>query len=846
MDYESIVKAVDKLAVYYDNERIFFNDFEKKLFEVFDKENSKSSLYIFPKDNIYFLIIYIVICGLKQYVTNIYGEGNNLLDEIKEGDILEYSKAKCRFEGFDDDKLKLRFQDLIYRLPKDQIYKVTIYKGTAKRLNKYPSNSNRGIKKTRNILSSILDIETGAFTKVIKSSTLIVVNKDTIFNVADKMKILFEGELLDIGNVFHMAYCSSEDKYYFFKGNSAKQEPLIKFTSKVYAARDLVKKNKKITEVIVLQDKLNSDDISDLYYISEKKNIKELSVILDPSELEKNIDNVIMKENFNVVNVDSDFLRNFSFRNNNLSNKRQYKIIDKYTNQKEKFITINDDYADNFRKSILHLCRNVINMFPDCNEIIEFVIKARTISKTLLSMVVPLKEYEKYYLEKEGKQGTLKYKIEELKEFISSEYCTQFTDEFNTKLKFIHELCMDFYDTEYKLNKKWRELETIVRLTQSQSTAVIVENKRIRTVLKEYLKIRYSLKYNIFVKNLKQIRGKSYERVVYTSNLRDKRYWTYLNCNSKNIIFILTKFEKNYIKYLKRRYYSYLSTFNNLGDISSCSFTNTSNMFSGEDIDNVINLDNELDRIITTNYTPSVIVENSNNTTLYKCEYVLKFEDNEKAFITKEYSACILDESKETVRIKKPKEIEKGDTLLFTETVEKDLIDKIMSKLMEVEEVKARYINDYKIVCKWKSQLREFMEKNEYTYGDVEKLLIKNGISRSGASIRSWLINAIIGPSDIEVYQALGKITGISLLNNRYNECLNACSNIRKLQIKLRKAVARYLLKSSVNESEDGLDKYIKACIEGEGKMIKKLTVENIYKINRNIPIYLTNRILCE
>ncbi|BCZ46146.1 hypothetical protein psyc5s11_22130 [Clostridium gelidum] len=188
--YNDVIRnSLEKFTIYYEEKEIKFSDFENRLIDVFLEEKENTYIYIMPKENIYFIALFIIYSGLAQYLDNIYSKGNDLIDALKQGDIIEYSKARCEFLGVEDKKMKLKFADLLYRLPIEQIYKISFYKGNANTLNKFPSNSNRGSKKTRNIISKILEIDNDVFSKVISSSTLIVAQKDIVFSIMENLRL---------------------------------------------------------------------------------------------------------------------------------------------------------------------------------------------------------------------------------------------------------------------------------------------------------------------------------------------------------------------------------------------------------------------------------------------------------------------------------------------------------------------------------------------------------------------------------------------------------------------------------------------------------------------------------
>ncbi|GEQ17733.1 MULTISPECIES: DrmE family protein [Clostridium] len=837
---DMILKSIEKLNIYYEGKEISLHDLEKRFIDTFLNEKENSNIYIIPKDSTYFIALFIIYSGLFQYLDNIYSDGNNLIDEIEPGDILEYSKARCEFIGSEDEKLKLKFSDLLYRLPIEQSYKISFYKGSATTLNKYPKDNNRGAKKTRNIISQILNIDNDVFSKVISKSTLIVAHKDSVFSIIEKLKIKFCGELLNIGEVFPIAYCLSEDNYYYFKGNSSKQEPIIKFTSKVYNAKDIIKKNKKINSVVILQDKINKDDLEDVIYISKKNNIDKIRLFFQPLQIEQYIGEERILENFKIVNINDKFFEDINVHDINMLNKKQYRLVKNYINVKEKYVTIKDSSQDRYRKNILRKCRNLINTFEDNNKIIKFIIDARTLAKRISSMIMPLPEYESFFENKNLKRYTIKSVLKELQSFSKSEFVDSLSNESKELISEIYNECLNLYYRELKINNKWTELETIIRLTKNERTGIIVENKYIRKAFRKYLKTRYSLKDNISVESMNTIKESVFEKVIYTSKLDNNYYWNYRALNSGNNIYILSKSEKNNIKYLKRKYLKFINQTDNLLTIDDEKIAVEELEVSQEN-----NLNNELERFIATSYIP-MHLNLGNNQTPTMCELVLTFQTGERAFITSQYEAYVLKEGREEIINKKAKNIEKGDVLLFVEEIEKDLIDQIMADLMNIEEIKAKYSEDYSLVKQWKLDLNRYMAMNNITYNELERKLKDKGVSRCGATIRSWLVNSVVGPQDQEVLKVLGEITSLEILSNKYTQCYEACSNIRKFQILIRKVIARHLLKSSINEEGNELDSLISNRIEEAVKYIKRVEVQNIYQVKKEIPMYLANKVIEE
>lgn len=845
MSNNKVIESLDKFMLYYKDKKINFNDLEKKLFEVFMYEDKDNNIYITPKDNNYFFMMFIIYCGLMQYWESIYSKGNNLIDQLKEGDILEFSKSRCKFVTREENKIKLKFADMTYTIPFEQVYKISLYKGNAKNLNKYPRNTNRGTKKTKNIMSKILDIDNSAFSKIIDKSTLIVVPKGIIFPIVDNLKIKFDDDLLNVGEVFPIAYCYLDSNYHYFKGNASKQEPIIKCISKIYNAKEIVKKDKNINSVIILQDKLNNEDIEDIIYISRKSNINKIRLIVSPLSIEKNINNENIKDKFNIINIDKEFYKKILPYNIDFLSKIQYKFLRNYANSTKMYICIKNLKFDECKKKVLFKCKNLIDKFGDNNSILKFVINARTIVKRLYSMVMPLAEYEAYYTNKNLKSYKINKILKDLKDFSNSNFVETLSDMSRIEIENILDNCNKLYEECYKSNPKWQQLESEIRFIRNEQVAIIIENKNIRSAFRKYLNKKYPLKTNITIETSNTIKEKFFDVIIYTSKLNDNYYWNYKSFNSPNHKYILFRSEQDNIKYLEKRYFKFIDKYYNSNNSKGMSPEDMEdNDFDELDVSEEINFNNTLESLIITSYIPSNenILKYQNQTK--KCDFVFTFENGGKAFLTSQYNAYVLNENKEEITNKKVSKIERGDLLLFIEDIDKDLIEKVMLDLLNIDKLKERYMASYELINKWKAELKKYMKNNDIKYSELESKMKQYGVSRTGATIRSWLVNSIVGPQDKEVLKILGEITQIGILKNNYEECYEACSNIRRFQISIRKAIAKYILNSSINEDNEEIDLLIANRIEKSMSYIKRVEVKNIYHITKEVPSYLVNKII--
>ena len=297
MYHKLIIECFKRFKVYYKNEEIIFGNLEEVIGRDISEMKSENNIFIIPKDNDYLLITQVIYHSLNYCLHNIFESNEDILDVIKVGDIVEYNKALACFTGVDNDQIVLRFKDGIIRFPLSLRYKISKYNGDATMLNKMPNKRVSDSKKPKSLLAEIVNIEALEMCKAIKKTMLIIGNKDKINDLVKSLEIkVGEHPKVSISEVFTMAYYSSKEKCYFYKGNSKREEPLIKFTSKTYIAKDLVKSNRKIDSILFLPRKVINEDLIDIIKMSRRKTISSIATIVNHIDIERRMNDDFIKK----------------------------------------------------------------------------------------------------------------------------------------------------------------------------------------------------------------------------------------------------------------------------------------------------------------------------------------------------------------------------------------------------------------------------------------------------------------------------------------------------------------------------------------------------------------------
>lgn len=842
MYHELIIDSFKRFKIYYKNQEIIFENLEEFINKNINEQKEGNNIFIMPKDNDYLLITQIIYNSINYSLHNIFESNEDILDVIKIGDTVEYNKALACFEGVENKYIVLKFKDGTIRFPLNLRYKISKYNGDAMILNKMPNKIISNTKKTKSLLSEILNIEALEICKEIKKTILIVANKDKVNDIIKYLEIkVGEHSRVSISEVFTMAYYSSKDNCHFYKGNSKKEEPLLKFTSKTYIAKDLVRTNKKINSIVFIPKKVINEDLIDLVQIYKRKTIENIFTIVNPIDIERRINDDFIENGFKIKEIKFNDLNLLS---TDLYKKKQMYFINNYNNGLFKYNIINEILITKSRNQMNKSCKSLLNNFQEDNDIARYIITARRLCKRLTSVLIPLSEYERITKIYGKNEFTIEYCNDDLYSQNSQLKIRNLNDDAIRNIEMIWQCIQEIYYEINKCNCKWDKLNEIIKFSLGQKSSLIIENKHMRNVTKHYIRERFPNKYNLVIEDINSNKGKLYDTTLIGGILDENLYCNYKRYNSNNVIVLGYRYENQFYKLSEKRYMKFVKNNIEIDLVEIDESTIVGDVSEEAEIDSSIHLENEIESLIAIRYIPDVKVGGGYSQEQTKCEAVLIFTNGKKAFITQQYNAYVINENKEELMQKKLKDLRAGDILIFIEGIERDLVDTIIQQLMSLKEIKEAYSNDYNLSKEWKKILKEYSNKNKFTLRDLSEKLKLLGISRESATIRSWIIDAIVGPQEEEVYEAIGKLTQSEFIINNYKKIFESCNNIRRLQIKVRKAIVKSLLKDNNLETLDNIDELIMRNINNGINYVNQVEIQNIYKVNKEVPIYITNRVL--
>lgn len=835
-------EAFNNFKLYKNNKEIKIKELERSTIRELEHKEKGNFISIYPKDSDYILLLSIIYNALKISFFNIYKEDFDILDAINEGDIIKYDKSLCKYKEREEDKIKIQFSDGCILLPVNMRYKLSPYHGTATKLNKMPTSKSNKIK---NLLAEIMGINIDEICKVGKKSILIIENKQRIYKLIRSLSIkIGDNEKVALTEVFSMAYYSSEENVYHFKGNYKKEDPIIKFTSKVYIANNLCKRIKTINSVLFLPKKLLLEDLEDLKEIERRKNISSITTVALPIDIEKQVNNEYFNEDFDIKNCLNKLESGYDI---NYFNNKQYLYLRNYSKELINLDLIYDKIS-NLRKKINIKCSFLSKLFENDDDITKYIISVRKFIKRLLSIPIPISNFDDI-IKKDQYQETTTVLFKNIKTNGTLLKQGSIREEVKKCIDLIYDLSEEIYEFIQYKNPKWCKLKNIVIGSKTKSILIISDNKIIRSGITEYIKRFFPNRTNIKIEKIKDINYDNiYDKVVFTGLLEENYYNNYKIYYSNEIQCIFYKFEYDLFKFVKSKYNKFI----NQPDIEEVEYKYlVEDNFETEQIDieevtRELELENKIEEFLITGYMYKDKNLNDESQPLVKCSKVIKFSDGKRAFITKHFNAYELDEEREEIVIRKANEISVGQVLLFIDGLNKDIVESTLKGIINLPKIKDIYEKPYDRSKKWKKILKDFMKYNNFTLGDLSSIIKSKGVSRTAPTIRGWLIDSTVGPQEVEVFKALAEMTNDEYFIENYKEIFNSCNLIRSLQIKVRKAIAKKLLRIDESEDNDEIDKIIMDNCKHDFDYVIKVEVEKIFDIEKDIPAYLTNTVLEE
>ncbi|WP_077325344.1 DrmE family protein [Virgibacillus siamensis] len=818
------IELLQKSEIQYNGEKVYLLDSDKELLELFTGSNAKKSKIINVNPygflRILLLAIFFQLNGIREEIVK---QNEENIQHLSVGQKVKLDGSIGLVKELNQDhRVKVKFSDMTYTLPKALIWRISVYNGNAK-ITKYKYRPISSIKKVRKIFSDIFNFDSIEIPAINTYKTLIVCNKNEMNSIED---IYIKGTpLIDL---IPTAYYSNVDNFKRIGRDPLQRDPLFCFTSNIETAYEIIKADKDIKNLIIFGKK---KILGNSVYIDEINNhsFDNISVIMDLKEMDFEIVSLIKTLGYEIVpefipNTPNDsMLFNSAVPNINLLSERNI-IAKRLSCFERKFIQIESDVD----KMLHSLKKKVLTLKKDFVEniyIMDMVRKTLGLLSFLRTMPIPMKELGD--INPEFPYYRIVNDLESEKLNVLATTSEETFNTVNSIIKDIKSLLL-FHNFQHPKEETLRKI--ISKLGSNDCIAVKKKNN-------DYLCTWIHREYpdlNIPIKTIKQIQKeeKFYHNIYilgwYDSDVFHLESKTKGQCEH----YVFYKDERTSFNYYFQQFNKMISPFVIRND--------TDNKVEPIDQGSELN-DREYEDLnfIEENMETSLIKSYKTKGTPGDEESTLVFfEEDQFAFLTNGYNCRVLDREKETITLKSVSELRENDELVFVDT-DKDVFNEVVNKMRESSE---KINNLYVLSELWTNTLKKYQEKYGYTEISIANQLKEYGISRHPATILNWLKDSsVIGTGD--AIEAISRLTNDKTLVNKLTDVKKACSQIRALHIKLGRYLANSII-SSYNTNGNYTDKILKESVEDLTKNINIVQVQKKSSHKAYVPVLKTNKLL--
>lgn len=829
---------------------------------LFAGENQRS-LILHPGSNI--LSIQSIVCYAFFSFIKANSQNEDWLYSLLPQDIVINAIDNRRYEvlNIDENYIRLRGSNkLTYTLPVNNTTanKLKQYRGKATSLD------GRGIRKKiiseKDIFASIFSIEEQTIKSAINTSFVVICKKQEADFIMSSTSIKIKGgQYIELGDLFPAAYYTSSSDWVNYSGNSAKVEPVIKFTNKISVARELILEDEeeKIFGVITCGSEYLLCGISELNDLLVRQSLPNVTMLAsitygDYSDILTKYEEIkLYAWTCEALLSTIEDLSNISSSQIGAEVAMLYKLIDNFCENDLNYSII----EPNFDMELPAKCRLALqklkNNLPESEDKDSFIIYGFSLLKLIEYSCFPLIVMERLIDEKSINAispNDIYEKLNCIAQTLKMQSISNYDD-----IKFVMDILLSMLNSITYNNPKKDFLERKILEFCSENEnriAVIIPKDYYGKAIFECLngQVKNSLLHYCDISSPKGYdRKKLYKKVFVLglSGTLDFNALTLSNTESVNIIHY--PFEKWRVDLLNFRTKSLMEFYDKYNNIEY-EYLGLENKLK-EDFCINNEIENELEAVIDNTITRmsvralEKVSQNVGQTT--EVDTFISFETGECVFFTKHYSPYVYNSIDETVEETDIRLIKPGDILVFTsiDNTNNDIVDRVLSLLVNLNHINDDQKEAYRKSKHWKNALKMYMDTNDYSYAHVAKQLRDLGRGKHVVTIRNWLNedSRIIGPRDSDSFYSIALITNDNEMLEDPDGFCDACREVRSLRIRILKYIGKLIMRSISGKVDDPFEERL-AFIAGDiRQMAKLLQVERVEKVDTVVPVYLANRI---
>ena len=816
--FNSITISYDGLELNYIG---VLKDYGEYLCDLLDSPDRHSAALMLHTGSIYYQAIAITIAAIHcLFYDNT--DIDELIQKLKPGDMLIMDGERVRFNGVIDGSVlgvgfskSTKYLDIQLSngnrrisLEKAKNMHFSVYQGDADTLGGKGVKNN--LKERVDFLSTFIR-PTGKIgvSSLINNSVAIITDKVIAEDIYRNVVITYKDKRkVHLSDLVTATYFTDNESYQFGK-NPIKEEPIIRFYSKISACIDDIvdDKNKRIICCVIEDAELWVNN-SEIHSIADRKSLR--TVILSGKTDYELYNDWFKDDKYKLYAIVPEILTgnvtdDGKFKFASVAYKKE---LSAFASRKVKTADVASVCDTSVLTSVKFKLLKIMHDVADSQEKSDFLISAFFLLNLCRSAFFPLSYCQKAY-DKNIIRWTLEEKLSSLKLFSEIAYgeskeSAEFV--YNTLANMVEKLRDSNPKGEYikermygkqikyivatkayyaKMFALWMEdckiidYPQVITLSQLKNGAQILDRVVFPTVyyseeVNPYAGFDYSLA-TILIYPFEKLKASFFERLAYNGNR--------LICS------------RNYLKY-------------KVDDMVDIKLPDESENAEDSTILTDETFESEMDKFArelligdAKRYASQNSTDGDNGLHIEK---IIVFNSGCVGYFTKYYKAYRIEG--DDINEVDLSDLKVGDRIVFTKQSDnKDIVDVLLNQLLEKQYKQTKYPLYYCLSNLWKLQLNVYRLENNLTYQELAEVLSKYNCNKQWGTIRSWLDedSRIVGPRDAEDYVAIVRLTSPDYSSEDLEE---ACKNIRSLRRRILGLLGKAIIKhisANVSDTDD-------------------------------------------
>lgn len=844
----------DKISILYNGidltEIDIIKDYASFLCAKLDSENRHTTALALHTGSEFYNIIALTLSALACLFyknTNI----EELIKSLNVDDILIIDGQRARFKGIKNgSELGIGFnageEYFAYELSK--AYKwvklasaknlnISVYQGESESLD------GKGIKSTlkarKDFLRKFTQTKANSeITTEISNSIAIIANRDTAERWYRGVGIRYDGRTVSLSELVTAAYYSENDKYQI-GSNATKEEPIIRFYSKISACReDIINdKSKSFIGCILTEEniwKANSEtpDIADrkslkFAVLTGKTHFTDYTNWFDSEGYDYYITVPESVSMYPISNSMSAEIQSFNKELNSFSKRKVIEQIIPTTTESDVVFEIK-------RKLLVIKHSATTSVFKD-----NFIINSFFLLNLCRSSIFPL-----CYCDKAAEQKLLTWNLKD-----KFDELVPYLKESNGLMKDSAEFIVDnlkiLVNAIYLENPKGNYIKN--RIANSKIDSIVVT--------KSY----YDLLFFMWMRDIgiagvkvpklvtvSSFAGSNavYNNVIFTTAYYDLFFNPFAEFGFLNAECLAYSYECHQIRALKKRAYDGKKLIREKNSINyeidiEDDVDDSKEEITIEDNECETELEKLAKDLQLSGAYSYLKTSGKGSDSQIKIAKILTFASGNLGFFTKQYKAYRI--TGEEICEVDLENLNVGDSVVFTKQSDnKDIVDLLVRQLLENQYKETAYPDYYNKSIQWKEAIKRLKLVAGFTFQDISDMLMILGCKKHPGTIRSWLFEEshIVGPRDESDFEAIVKLTRMDI---SAHELKKSCDEIRSLRVRILGLLGKAIIRGMVSGSEDPLWSLIEAKAE-DLSQIEQITAIATPGEDAFVPMYLINK----